>query len=140
MAVTRPSADVHPVLVAEAEQATGVALADGAEFPFTVTAVNFAENHCCFRAVVFGKVKTQHFLAAFVVHQADEGVADLAEVLVACFGVVDGDGDKERADVRRDFVELDEDAFVIAIAVAGEVVPVLLPGAFRGLGRFVEMK
>ncbi len=71
----------HPVLDGQRPQTAGVALAHGAKLPFSMVAVNFAENHRDFCETVFRQVDTGNFGVRIQIHQADEGAMHHAEVL-----------------------------------------------------------
>src|ERR671920_2034785 len=86
----RGSADVDAEVLGDAAQAGGVALADGAELPVGVAAVELAEDHRGLHGGVLGEVEAGDLPLGDLVDDADEGVADAAEVLSAVVRVRDG--------------------------------------------------
>src|SRR5690606_13430792 len=81
--------DVDAEVGGDARQAGGVALAHGAELPLGPVAVQLAEDHGGLGGGVLGQVVAGDLAAVGLVDDPDEGVADLAEVLLAAVGVVD---------------------------------------------------
>src|SRR5919112_2282358 len=86
----RGSADVDAEVLGDAAQAGGVALPDGAELPVGVAAVELAEDHRGLHGGVLGEIEAGDLAAGDLVDDADEGVADAAEVLSAVVRVRDG--------------------------------------------------
>ena len=117
------------MLNAQRVQTTRIALANGTELPFAATAINLSENHGRLGRVIFRKVEPQDFLVAIGVDEADEGIENHPEVLLARLGVMDGDRNDQSVDVRRHLVESHLDGFVVAVAVAGSVIAGVLDRA-----------
>src|SRR5688572_22766621 len=107
------SADVDAVVAGERAEAAGEALADGPELPLAGVAVDLAEDHRRLGAGVLGEVVAGDLLAVVLVGDADVGVGDLAEVLVAGLGVVDRDGHRELVDLGRDARQVDVEDLVV---------------------------
>src|SRR5262245_53999874 len=86
-------AGVFSLVLGDARQAAGPALADGAELPLGAVAVELAEDHRGLRRGVLGEVVACDLGVVGRVDDADERVAHLAEALAAAVGVVDRDGE-----------------------------------------------
>lgn len=132
-AARRESSDLDAEVLGEALETAVVALADGPELPAAVVAVELAERHRGLGGGVLGEVEARELHVAVHLDEADVGVADLAEVLLAVLGVVDGHRDDDLVDVRRQAGQVDLDLLVVALALAGEVVTVVLDVAARRL-------
>lgn len=124
--------DVDAVVLGDAREAGGVLLADGAELPVRTVAVQLAEDHGVAGGGVLGQVVARD-LRTRLVADADVRVADLAEVLTALPGLVDGDREDDLGDVRGQLLRVDGDDLVVTLALAGEVVAAALDGALRAL-------
>lgn len=125
------TSDVDAVLLGDALEAGRGALADGPELPVRAVAVQLAEDHGGLGAGVLRQVVAGDFVAGGVVDDPDEGPGDLAEVLAALVGLVDGDREDDLVDVGREAGEVDLDLLVVAVAVTVEVVAGVLDGAVR---------
>ncbi len=104
--------------------------ADSLELPFGADQVELAEGEGRFGRRIFGEVEASQFGAIGIVDDADVGVADLAEVLLAGLELVDGDGEGDLLDAGGNLGEVDLDRFVVARAIAGQVVALVHDGAF----------
>lgn len=124
--------DVHAEVAGDAGESGGVALADGPELPGAVVAVELAEEDGRLGRVVLAEVEAGDLRAGGLVDDADVGVPDHAEVLLALVRVVDGDREDDLVDLRRDVAQVDLDLLVVAVALAGEVVAGVLHGAVGG--------
>ena len=125
--------EVDAEVLGDTHQPGGVALADGPELPLRAVAVQLAEDHGGLGGRVLAQVVAGDLGAAGLVDDADEGVADLTEVLAPVLGVVDGDGEDDLVDLGRDPRQVDLDLLVVAVAFAGEVVTGVLDRAVAAL-------
>ncbi len=125
------TSDVDAEVLGDADEARGVALADGAELPLGAVAVELAEDHGGLGRRVLAEVVAGDLGAAGLVDDADEGVPHLAEVLAAVLGVVDRDREDDLLDVGRQARQVDLDLLVVALALAGDVVAGVLDGLVR---------
>src|SRR4051812_34690858 len=128
---TTSASDADAEVARDACQTRGVALADRPELPVGTGAVQLAEHHGRLGGGVLGEVVAGDLLLVRGVDDADEGVADLPEVLLAGVGVVDADREDDLVDVRGQGGEVDLDLLVVALALAGQVVTRVLDGAVR---------
>ncbi len=55
------SLDIDAVVLGDAGQSAGIALADGAKFPFVATAVELAEDHGGFGGRIFSEIEACQF-------------------------------------------------------------------------------
>src|ERR1700712_196267 len=131
--VARNGLDVDAEVLRDTPEAGGVALADGPELPLGTAAVQLAEHHGGLGRGVLGEVVAGDLGAAGLVHDADEGVADLAEVLLAVVGVVDRDREDDLVDLRGNGGEVDVDLLVVTLTRAREVVSEVFDRAVRTL-------
>src|SRR4051812_25343976 len=129
----RRSSDADAEVLGDADQARGVALADGAELPLGAVAVQLAEDHGGLGGRVLRQVVAGDLGAAGLVDDADVGVAHLSEVLRAVLGVVDRDREDDLVDVGGQGGEVDVDGLVVAGALTGAVVAGVDDGVVRGL-------
>ena len=87
---------------------------------------------------VLPQVVADQLRAGGLVHDADEGVGHLAEVLPAAFRVVDGAGEGDPLDGGGHLGKIHHDLLVVAVALAGQVVAHMLHGAGAVLEIAVE--
>src|SRR5919112_3928607 len=128
----RPSsADVDAVVLRDAGKPGRVALADRAELPLSAMAVELAEDHGGLGRGVLGQVVARQLAARAGVDHPDERVDDLAERLPAGSRLVDGDGEDDLVDPGGRGADVDVDDLVVALPLAGQVVPGVLDGAVR---------
>src|SRR5690606_40611553 len=111
-----------------ARPARGVARAPGADLPLGPVPVQLAEDRGGLGGGVLGQVVAGDLAAVGLVDDPDEGVADLAEVLLAAVGVVDrhrehdlvdlgGDGGEVHPDLDRKSTRLNSSHVKISYAV-----------------------
>ena len=86
-------------MAAQGRQAALEAAADGVEFPLTAVAVQLAHHDGGLDGEVLRQVVANQLRAGGLVHDADEGVGHLAEVLAAVLRVIDGAGEGDPLDV-----------------------------------------
>gem|GEM_PF-1918931 len=99
-----------------------MALRDDLELPLAVVLVQLGEAERGLDREVLGQVGAADLFAGLFVDQADEGVADHAEALLAVDGVVDGDDEDQLLDGRIELAQLDLDLLVVTGAGARLVV------------------
>ena len=129
------------VVLDDSGQAVGVALTDGLELPLAVPAVELAEHESRLRGGVLAQVVADdlgvvHGIVG--VEDSDVGVGDLAEVLSPAVRLVDAREEDDLVGVRRQGVQLHIQALVIAVALTGPVVPLVLHSTGRVLEVVVE--
>src|SRR4051794_23284239 len=117
----RRLADVYSVVLRDAREAAGPALADGAELPLRAVGVELAEDHRGLGRGVLGEVVARDLGVVGRVDDADERVAHLAEALATRIGVVDRHGEDDLLHVGGHAGEVDLDRLVVALALAGQV-------------------
>ena len=89
-------------------------------------AVQLPHHHGGLDGEVLPQVVADELLAAGLVHDADKGVAHLAEVLAADVGVVDGDGEVDFLHGGGNGGQVHQNLLIVPLARAGEVVPQVL--------------
>src|SRR5690554_2385087 len=80
-------ADVDAVLQGQGFESSRIALPDSSEFPIAAMTVEFSEYHGGFGRIVFGQIEANHLLVIVTIDDANEGIADLPEILPARLGV-----------------------------------------------------
>src|SRR4051794_6504833 len=118
--------DVHAEVAGDASQTGGVALTHGPELPVGAVSVKFAEHHGRLGGGVLREVIARNLAVVRLVHDADVGVADLAEVLPSSIGLIDGNGKHDPVKLGGRARKVDLDLLVVPAALAREVVAAVL--------------
>src|SRR4051812_10080826 len=129
--------DAHAEVARDSGEPGAVALADRAELPLVVVAVQLAEDHRRLGGGVLRQVVARDLDVVGLVGDPDEGVAHLAEALSRVVGLVDRHREDDPKRLGRHCGEVDADLLVVAAALAGEVVTGVLDRAL-GRGQVVE--
>ena len=127
-------------MAAQGSQAALEAAADGVKLPLAVVTVQLAHHNGCLDGEVLPQVIADQVGPRHHILDVDIGIGDLAEILAAGFGVVNGHGKGNALHIGRNQGHVHHDLLVVAVALAGQIVPHVLDGAAGMLQVAVEDK
>ena len=120
------SGHVDSVMSAERRQTALEAAADGIELPFSVVTVQFSDDDCRLDGKILSQIVADQLLTGRLIHDADEGIGYLPEILSPRIGIIDRNGKGHLCDIRRNETQIYQNLLVISLAFTGEIITHML--------------